>query len=164
VARRRRRALPFEPVGDGTFRIGLEPEERALIEDLPRQLKALLESGDETSTKRLFPPAYHQATDSEREEEFQRYMRDELLSSKLGAMELLGEKAQAETLTETDMIAWMGAINDVRLVLGTQLDVYEGQDLEDFADNDPRLPAFSVYTWLSGILEVIVHRLAGEDI
>jgi hypothetical protein len=164
VARRRRRALPFEPVGDGTFRVGLEPEERSLLTDLPQQLKSLLETADEASTRRLFPPAYHQADDAEREAEFKHYMRDELLASKLGAMEVLQHKAEADVLSEAEMVSWMSAINDIRLVLGTQLDVYEGLDLEDLTDDDPRLPAFSVYSWLSGILEVIVHRLAGEEL
>jgi hypothetical protein len=159
----RRRKLPLHPLGDGTFRVGLDDAERELLADLPRQLREVIEAGDEASVRRLFPPAYHRAEDVEREEEFRRYMREELLTSKLGAMSILQESAYAETLTAEQLQAWMGAINDVRLVLGTQLDVYEGMEVEDLPEDDPRLPALHVYSWLSGLLELVVHRLMGDD-
>jgi hypothetical protein len=163
MARKRRQQLPFHPNGDGTFTIGLDTEVREFLADLPRQLRTLIEEGDEASTRRLFPPAYHRQDDSEREEEYRRFMREDLIASKLGAMNVLQEKAHAETLTTEDMVAWMGAINDIRLVLGTQLDVYEGMDTDDLPDDDERLPALSAYGWLSGLLELIVMGLSGPD-
>jgi Domain of unknown function (DUF2017) len=163
VARKRKPALPFHPNGDGTFIIGLAPEDREFLSDLPRQMKALMESGDEASTRRLFPPAYHRESDGEREEEYRRFMREEILISKGAAMEMIAEKVHAETLTTDEMSAWMSAINDIRLVLGTQLDVYEGFDIDDLPENDPRLPSLAAYGWLSGLLELIVARLSGSD-
>jgi Domain of unknown function (DUF2017) len=163
MARRRKNKLPFQPNGDGTFTIGLEAEAREFLADLPRQLRAIIDAEDEASTRRLFPPAYHRSEDGEREEEYRRFMREDLVTSKMGAMAMLQEKAFADTLTTDDMVAWMGAINDIRLVLGTQLDVYEGMDTDDLPDGDERLPALGVYGWLSAILELIVMGLSGPD-
>ncbi len=163
MARRRKATMPFHPKGDGTFIIGLAPEDREFLADLPRQMAALIESGDEASTRRLFPPAYHRDVDGEREEEYRRFMREELLISKSAAMALIAEKVHEETLTTDEMNSWMGAINDIRLVLGTQLDVYEGFDVDDLPENDPRLPSLAAYGWLSGLLELIVARLSGSD-
>jgi Domain of unknown function (DUF2017) len=163
LGRRRKQILPFHPNGDGTFTIGLALEDREFLGDLPRQMKALIESDDEASTRRLFPPAYHREADGEREEEYRRYMREEILISKTAAMEMIREKVDGETLTTEEMMAWMSAINDIRLVLGTQLDVYEGFDIDDLDADDPRLPGMAAYGWLSGLLELIVARLSGAD-
>jgi Domain of unknown function (DUF2017) len=163
MARKRKSKLPFQPNGDGTFTIGLDADARDFLADLPRQLRTVIEAGDEASTRRLFPPAYHRQDDSEREEEYRRFMREDLITSKMGAMAMLQEKAHAETLNEDDMIAWMGAINDIRLVLGTQLDVYEGLDTDDLPADDERLPALSVYGWLSALLELIVMGLSPDE-
>jgi hypothetical protein len=167
VARKRKNKLPFAPNADGTFTIGLDPDARDFLADLPRQLRTVIDAGDEASTRRLFPPAYHRQDDAEREDEYRRFMREDLITSKMGAMTMLQEKAHAETLTADDMVAWMGAINDIRLVLGTQLDVYEGMDTDDLPDGDERLPALGVYGWLSALLELIVMGLSpnheGDD-
>ncbi len=160
---RRRKNLPFKSNADGTYTVGLDPDSREFLADLPRQLVMVIEAGDEESTRRLFPPAYHRDADSEREDEYRRFMRDDLVESKRASLSLLAETAHLEHLTHAQLLGWMGAVNDIRLVLGTQIDVYEGLDVDDLAENDPRRPALSVYGWLSGVLELIVMGLtAGE--
>jgi hypothetical protein len=52
----------------------------------------------------------------------------------------------------------MGAVNDLRLVLGTRLDVTE--DMDDIELDDPRAPAFHVYHYLTYVLSEIVNALA----
>jgi hypothetical protein len=54
----------------------------------------------------------------------------------------------------------MGAINDLRLVLGTRLDVSEDMDLDALADDDPLTPAFALYGYLGWLQEQIVAALA----
>ena len=62
-------------------------------------------------------------------------------------------------LTEDQLNAWMGAVNDLRLVLGTRLDVTEDMDAVQL--DDPRAPAFAVYQYLTHLLSEIVNALSG---
>ena len=86
-------------------------------------------------------------------------VHDELLEKRLAAVDLVEETASATSLTEDQLTAWMGAINDLRLVLGTRLDVTEEQDSPSL--DDPQAPAFAVYQYLTFLLAEIVHALFG---
>jgi hypothetical protein len=54
----------------------------------------------------------------------------------------------------------MGALNDLRLVLGTRLEVSEDMDEEPFAPDDPRASAFAVYRYLSELQWMVVEALS----
>jgi uncharacterized protein DUF2017 len=58
--------------------------------------------------------------------------------------------------------AWLSAVNDVRLALGTTLDVSEDMP-EELPDDDPRAPHLSVYHWLTWLQESLVTAMAPED-
>ena len=61
-------------------------------------------------------------------------------------------------LTEDDGHAWAGAVNDVRLALGTMLDV--GPDgPEQLSDDDPMSGHLEVYHWLTYLQEYLVLSL-----
>jgi Domain of unknown function (DUF2017) len=147
----------FSPTSDGRFAPNLEPHERQFLAALPEQLQDLLDR-DDPSLRRLFPTAYHQ--DAERDAEFQRLMREDLLTRRKETAQLLAGTAQSETLSAEELGIWMNAINDLRLVLGTQLDVSEGMDVDDLAEDDPRMAQFAVYGWLSMLLEQIIRALS----
>ena len=59
--------------------------------------------------------------------------------------------------------AWLSALNDVRLALGTALDVTEDMP-DDLSDDDPRAPHLGVYQWLTWMQESLIHAVAGEDL
>ena len=141
---------------DGTFQLKLTDDERDLIVDLATQLRELLVSEESDGLERLYPPAY--ANDPERESEYRAMVHDELLQKRLASVDVVEETAAATSLTEEQVTAWMGAINDLRLVLGTRLDVSEDQQLP--ALDDPRAPAFAVYQYLTALLGEIVHALS----
>ena len=147
----------FVPLGDGTYKVRLADWERDLLEDLPRQLTELLAT-DDPSLRRLFPAAYH--SDPERDAEYQRFMREEILASRMAAAQTLERSAKAEVLTEDDLLAWMGSMNAIRLVLGTQLDVTEDTIAVD--PDDPRAPVFGVYGWLGMLVERGIEALQGS--
>ena len=46
----------------------------------------------------------------------------------------------------------MGAVNDIRLVIGTKLDVSEDPSFE-ITDDDPDVQAYAIYTYCSWLLE-----------
>jgi hypothetical protein len=62
-------------------------------------------------------------------------------------------------LDEAQLGAWMGVVNDLRLVLGTRLDISEELDLTAVADDDPEVATFALYSYLSWLLEQMVEAI-----
>ena len=146
--------------GDGSVRLRLPREERELLRTLPAQLRSLLdEAPDDPSLERLFPPAYD---DDESEAEYRRLMRDELLDGRRRALETLEETLDRDRLSAEQAQAWLTALNDLRLVLGTRLDVREDELLARVDPADPRAPALGVYMYLSWLQEQLVEALEAD--
>jgi hypothetical protein len=141
---------------DGTFQLKINDDERDLIASLAGQLRDLLLSDETDGLQRLFPPGY--ANDPDRDQEYQQLTHDELLTKRLAAVDIVEQTVTETSLTEDQINAWMGAVNDLRLVLGTRLDVSE--DMDDIALDDPRAPAFAVYHYLTHLLSEIVNALS----
>ncbi|ORW10076.1 DUF2017 domain-containing protein [Mycolicibacter longobardus] len=65
-------------------------------------------------------------------------------------------------LTEEQANAWIAAVNDVRLALGTVLDIGpEGPDR--LPPGDPRAGQLNVYQWLTVLQEYLVVALMGRS-
>jgi Domain of unknown function (DUF2017) len=58
--------------------------------------------------------------------------------------------------------AWLSAVNDVRLALGTTLDVTEDMP-DELPEDDPRSPHLGVYQWLTWMQEHLVLALAPDS-
>ncbi|MGH3761821.1 DUF2017 domain-containing protein [Actinophytocola sp.] len=58
--------------------------------------------------------------------------------------------------------AWLSAVNDVRLALGTTLNVSEEMP-DELPDDDPRSPHLGVYQWLTWMQEHLVLALSPDD-
>jgi len=149
--------LRITPDGAGGYRLQLPNEERELLRSLPAQLGDLLRTSD-PSLRRLFPPAY--ADDSEADDEFRRLMRADLLEGKLEALRVVEETVDAERLTGAQLEAWLGALESLRLYLGTQLDVTEETYMDDLDPDDPEAPALALYAYLSWLQEQAVEALS----
>jgi len=54
--------------------------------------------------------------------------------------------------------AWLSALNDVRLALGTALDVQDEMP-DDLPPDDPRSPHLGVYQWLTWVQETLVEAV-----
>lgn len=144
----------------GRYDLRLPAPERELLASLVDQLRELLEvSTDDPSLRRLFPTAYHE--DPERDREYQQLVRDELLERRLAALATVEATVEAAMLDDGEVTAWMSALNDLRLVLGTRLDLSE--DDEPVEEDDPRAPAMAVYSYLSLLVDECVTALA-EDL
>jgi len=139
----------------GRFRVGLEGHEQELLKALPRQAQELLER-DDPSTARVFPVAY--AHDARAEADYRDLMGGQLLLQHQHSLDTLAATAGANTIDEGEIHEWLDAIEVLRLVLGTQLDVTE--DLVHVDERDPRSPQFTVYRYLSMLQEQIVDALA----
>ena len=146
------------PIGrsrDGTYKLHLGAQERELLRTLPGQLLELFGTND-PSLRRLFPPAY--TDDPEREAEYQRFMADDLEARHRAALETLADTADNPKLSEEELTAWMAALNELRLVLGTRIDVQE--DMVDVDEDDPRAPAFHLYGYLTYLQGEVIEALA----
>jgi hypothetical protein len=164
MARKRAFIPPIQRVQRGyAFNIG--DDERRLITRLLTELSQLLmgESGDPRLV-RMFPPAYHLAHDAEADAEYQRLMPEELVASRLTGISTVNAALQSpEPVDEESMVAFVQAINGLRLVLGTMLDVSEDLDPDDIDDDDPLVNEHHLYSFLSWLLDWAVRAL-GEPI
>ncbi len=153
----RRRRWRIRAARDG-FDLNLPAEERQLLTHLLPQLREVMADPDDERARRLFPTAYPH--DVERDAEYHRFMREELVASRLASLETFSKTAEANHVDEATLLGWMQCINGVRLVLGTLLDLSEVDELEQLDEKDPRFPEFALYSYLSGLLEEIVQALS----
>lgn len=145
------------PLPDGGIRLRLSRDERALLVGLTGELRALLEvEPDDPSLRRLFPPAYDDESD---ERAYKELTGHSLLDGRRQALEVLEQTADRKQLTAEEADAWLRALNDLRLVLGTRLDVQEDTFASDLRPDDPNAPALAVYGWLSWQQEQLVAVL-----
>ena len=163
MARRKASRAVFERTPKG-FVINLQSEEIDLIVRLVAELRGLLVTDDPRSqdlTRRLFPPAYHLTDDAEANTEYQRLMRDELVASRLDAMNKVEETLSAGSpLDEAAMHGLLQSLNAVRLVLGTLLDVGEDDRPDELDDNDPMVGEHHLYQFLSYLLDAAVDAIS----
>jgi uncharacterized protein DUF2017 len=150
----------FERADNGEVRLRLSAEEQALLVGLTAELRALLEGepGDE-SLRRLFPPAYEDRQD---ESAYRELTGGELLNGRLEALDLLARTAGGERLSGEEADAWLRALNDLRLVLGTRLDVQEDTFVDELRPDDPRAPQLALYAYLSWLQEELVAALSPD--
>jgi hypothetical protein len=144
---------PVKRVRGGVYKLRLSPEERDLLRDLPNQLKNLLAETNEPALKRLFPPAY--IDDPEGEAEYRRLVGADLLQGRQASLDTMAASIDATELDEQQITAWLSSLNDLRLVIGTQLDVQE-------ADEPMDTPIHQVYYYLSMLEEAVISALASQ--
>src|SRR5437868_10168333 len=163
-------------------RVRLEAEETALVRALMEQLLTLLgdapaaddelasvgitehaTKSDDPVLARLFPDAYRE--DGEAAGEFRRYTEMGLRGGKREAantvLASLKEPRADIVLDQEQAQAWLRALNDVRLALGTRLDISEEwyDEASRLDPRDPRTPMFAAYDWLTMLQESLVRVL-----
>ena len=146
---------PIERTPDGDYRLQLSESERDLLASLPAELAARIDADTaDPDLRRLFPPAYDK--DEESEDEYRRLMREELLSGRREALQVLAETAQSERLTGEQLDAWLRALTDLRLALGTRLDVTEETYDQEIEPEHPQAFELAVFAYLSWLQEQAV--------
>lgn len=180
----------FKRARKGDVHASFSPEEHRLLRHVLGEMQQLLESSEPsaepveddplaravgigTSTEapsdpalaRLFPDGY--TDDPDASADFRRYTEPGLRSAKRARLEAvlatLGSEPGKVVLDAGLADAWLGALNDTRLVLGQRLGVTE--DLEELVgsleQDDPRLPLLWVYDRLTYLQESLVQALRG---
>ncbi|MDN3293692.1 DUF2017 domain-containing protein [Streptomyces ficellus] len=123
---------------------------------------------------RLFPNAYADEDEESRaaSAEFRRYTENDLRTRKredalavvrsLDALDPAGDGGAVLKLTPEDARHWLGALNDLRLTIGTRLEVSDEDDNDELyrlPDSDPRKPMVMAYLWLGALQETLVETL-----
>jgi hypothetical protein len=143
----------------GGYALNLGDDEVGILRRVLAELREVLTTDSEETAElvqRLFPAAY--TDDPEREAEYQRLMREELVASRLEAIALVDRMlVSGERLDEEQLTAFMQSVNAIRLVLGTMLSVSEDDDDSGRSDS----PEHHLYAYLSWLLEWTVRALSG---
>ena len=153
---------------DDTLVVSLAPLELGLLADLPDALREVFDAPtSDAAAKRLFPQAHLEPTEEEAEE-WRAMVHPDLLRQRLDALELLTSSFARATekkewreivLGPDDVQAWLGVLNDVRLVLGTRLGVTEEEP--DIDPDAPEARAYAVYYWLTHLQGELIDMLLG---
>jgi hypothetical protein len=147
---------------EGHFELRLSREERRLLRELPAELRSLLEGdSDDPSLRRLFPPAYD--GDASAEAEYRQLMHGELLGRHREALTVMEQTVDRDQLQEDEVHAWLAALNDLRLVLGTRLGVAE-ELYEEIDPDDPGSAELGIYLYLTWLQEQLVEAAASQSL
>jgi hypothetical protein len=150
VARR-----PFEADGTGGFRVHLRRVEREVLRRLPAQTMDLIEARH-PATARLFPVAY--PDDPAAQAELEQSVGSELADRHRQALTVFVALVDARQLDAEQLADWVHALEVMRLVVGTHLDV--GEDMAEVPPTDPAAPSFAVYHYLSALQDEAIQALA----
>jgi len=145
---------------DGTYTHSFPAHIPELLVGLGDQLDAALDE-DSPELRRLFPTAY--PNDKEKDDGYQIFARDELIEGRREAIRSVRRTANQEVLTEEELGAWLALANDLRLVLGTRLDVSEDDDLvrwDDPENDDPEMALRRIYEVLGHVVGELVDGLS----
>ena len=153
------RSEPIKRAGRG-FEVKLGEAERAALQGLCEQLRLLLvdeNPATDPAVARLFPPAY--PDDLLQNLDYERTAGNDLLAHRLAALDTVAATIDASSLTEEQLLAWLGTLNDVRIVLGTRLGVTEETTEEDFAGDEASSQSYSLYVYLTWLVGWIIGVL-----
>jgi Domain of unknown function (DUF2017) len=153
---------PGSPAGPGPAGPG---EPTLSIEELAAAIGAAGPTSppEDPVLARLLPDAYRD--DPEAAGEFRRYTEQGLRSGKVAAAQTVLDTLPAGgghvRLGPEDAQAWLRALNDVRLAIGTVLGITEDyeDELEGASWADPRSAYLEVYHWLGYVQDSLVRAL-----
>ena len=150
---------------DGRIAVRLAPREReilaALVAELAEETRAEAEDaaglGDE-GLARLWPDAVQ--GDIVASASFRSLTAADLEEGRAARFATVAETINSVGLDEAQAAAWLGAVNDLRLVRGTRLGVTEETGAHPLDEADPAAAQTIVFLWLGWIEEQLVEALA----
>ena len=107
--------------------------------------------------QRLFPTA--SKDDADLAAEVDALVRSDLTTQRLDALEQLEATIDEDRLSREELESWLAVCNDLRLILGTRLDLTEESGPHDFTGEDGH--TFGVYRFLTSIVSDMIEALSG---
>ncbi len=154
-----------ERIADGRIAVRLAPREREILAALAGELAretagdVAPESGPgDPGLARLAPDAV--PGDAAASAAFRELTGADLDADRQARFAVLAETIDAVYLDEPHASAWLGAVNDLRLVRGTRLGVTEETGRRPLDESDPSAGETIVFLWLGWLEEQLVEALA----
>ena len=112
---------------------------------------------EDPALARLFPDGY--SDDEHASADFRRFTEQDLRAQKVAALstviETLSEWQGVSSVTPEQAQDWLKALNDIRLVLGTRLEITDASD----RDADPEDPGMHLYNYLTYLQGTLIDTL-----
>jgi hypothetical protein len=150
-------------------------EEAQVFTDIALDLRAIIETpalGEDPVRERLFPRAYLDPTEETAEMKWAAFAHPELLETRVATLVMMIDslkrldKAPADRdagelkmviLTPEETESWLKGLNDLRLALGTRLDIsHEDQEV---APDDPHARLRDIYQWLTALQQELLESV-----
>ncbi|MDP9069178.1 MAG: DUF2017 domain-containing protein [Actinomycetota bacterium] len=143
----------------------LDQQETGILRELLKELRMLLEAdipADDEVLQRLFPRAHQ---DDAEEEAYRELMGNDLRTVKLEALHVVeegvGAKGAADlTLSQDEVESWLRLLNDIRLAIGTRLEVDDEKMGRAYDPADPEAPALAVLHWLGWLQGSMLEEMS----
>jgi Domain of unknown function (DUF2017) len=148
--------VAITPAGGGAVMVDLPDDLRDLLASLAKQLTELIDdpdAADDPGMARLFPPA--SVDDPMEALGFEQLMGDAIKQGKRESASVLRATAHQNRLSPDETLAWMRCLNDIRLLIGTRLDVQEDSDFEAMVDDPLLEQAAIIYISLSELVGML---------
>ncbi|MFN2593524.1 MAG: DUF2017 family protein [Actinomycetota bacterium] len=149
---------------DRRIRLDLDDQEAQIMRELVREMNTLLEADlprADPVVARLFPDAYEDEGESDT---YRELIGDQLHDAKRSALrhvkESLGDEGPvALTLVPESAEEWLRVLNDLRLAIGTRLEIDDDRMSADVDPKDPDAQALLLLHWLGWTQELLVEAV-----
>lgn len=147
--------------------LSLDQQEAGILRELTREMRLLLGADvppQDRVMQRLFPKAH----DDEREQQaYEELVGGELRRVKVEALEVVERGLATRDPTNIELSTeevdeWLRLLNDLRLAIGTRLEVDDAKMEKPLDPKDPEAPALSVLHWLAWLQGAMLEEMAGE--
>jgi hypothetical protein len=146
-------------------RLILDDAESDLIMRVAGELRSLLTTTpntDDPVVERLLPDAFE---DRIEQAKYQDLIGDDLVTFKIEALDAVSESL-SETGSDVEIEGealhrWLSVLTDMRLAIGTRLQVDEEMMGAEIDPEDPNGPSLAVLHWLGWIQEGIIRTCGG---
>lgn len=154
----------------GAISLRLGAQERTILAGLVGELREAVampgepwpgedaETAPDPAIERLYPPAF--PGDPEADAAFRDLVRADLEDDRRDRVAVVDETLAATSLDEAQAAAWLGVLNDLRLVLGTRLGVTDETEAHPIDEDDPDADRRIVFAYLGWLLGQFVDSLA----
>ncbi len=153
---------PVVRIAPDRFELRLDREERRILGSVVAGLRAEMDDPRATAPDgplaRLFPPAF--PDDPEADAEWADLVHADLAEGRRERLEVVERTIDAQALDEAQAGAWLGVLNDARLVLGTSLGVTEDTPDGPPRRDDPDAMRRAVFAYLGWLVGAFTDALA----
>jgi hypothetical protein len=166
-----RRVVELQPrvvrdESDGRISLRLSARERTILGAYLAELREIVapanpaaEQAVDPAVARLYPAAI--PDDPAADAAFRDLTRADLEDTRRTRLATVEATLDARSIDDAQATAWMGTLNDLRLVLGTRLGVTDETEGQPIDEDDPDADRRIVYAYAGWLLEQFVDALAG---